>query len=295
MVGGAGFLGSHLVERLLADDHQVDVIDDLSSGSLANLAAARALGGLLKIHTLDALAPELASLVSLRSPDVVFDLALRFDRRMDGPAAARTLQATIAVLEAARATGSTKVIVAIPATALYGPVASKDQPVKEGHEWTAVGVRGVLGRAVVELLGVYRAEHEVEHTAVALGVVYGPRQRAGSGVVAAFHAAAVAGAAPLIHGDGRQARDFIYVDDAVEALSRATTRAGGLVVNVGTGTATSIRDLWVAMAGPESPEPARTPELPGEVGRLALSPTRARIHLAWAPWTDLATGLRSLD
>src|SRR6478735_12300103 len=111
VVGGAGFIGSHLTERLLADGHAVDVVDDLSTGSLANLAVARAMGGDLKIHTLDALAPELGALVSLREPEVVIDLALRFDRRLDGPSAAATLQASIAVLEAARTTGATKVVV----------------------------------------------------------------------------------------------------------------------------------------------------------------------------------------
>jgi UDP-glucose 4-epimerase len=294
VIGGAGFVGSHLVERLLADDHRVDVVDDLSTGSLANLAAARGMGAELSIHTLDALAPELGALVSLREPDAVIDLALRFDRRLDGPSAARTLQASIAVLEAARATGATKVVVAVPATALYGRVAPKDQPVKEGHAWSPVGVRGVLARTVVDLLGVYRTEHEVEHTVLALGTVYGPRQRPGCGVVATFADAAAAGRAPTIDGDGRQTRDFVYVDDAVEALSRAAGRGGGLVVNVGTGTATPIRDLWAMIAGPDGLPPVHAPEPDGEIGRLALSPARARIQLAWAPWTDLATGLAAL-
>ena len=133
VVGGAGFIGSHLTERLLADGHAVDVVDDLSTGSLANLGDARTMGGELKIHTLDALAGEFPSLVALRNPDVLFLLALRFDRRLGAAAAARTMQSVIVALDAARATDSTKVIVAVPAAALYGPVASKDQPVKEGH------------------------------------------------------------------------------------------------------------------------------------------------------------------
>jgi UDP-glucose 4-epimerase len=292
VVGGAGFIGAHLVERLLADSHAVDVVDDLSTGSLANLADARAMGAELKIHTLDALAAEFATLVSLRNPDVLFHLALRFDRRGDAVSAARTLQATVLALEAARGTAATKVVVAVPAAALYGTVPAKDQPVKEGHEWTPVGLRGVLSRAVADLLGVYRNEHEVEHTVLALGNVYGPRQRCGA--VAAFVTAAAAGRPGTIDGDGRQARDFVFIDDTVEALTRALDRAGGLVVNVGTGTATTIRELWSKIAGPDGPDPVHGPAAPGEVGRLVLSPTRARIHLAWAPWTDLDTGLRAL-
>jgi len=283
VVGGAGFIGSHLNERLLAEGHRVDVVDDLSTGSLANLGDARAMGGELKIHTLDALAGEFPSLVALRNPDVLFLLALRFDRRLGAAAAARTMQSVIVALDAARATDSTKVVVAVPAAALYGQVASKDQPVKEGHPWTPIGVRGVVARSVADMLTVYRNEHELEYTLLALGSVYGPRQR--TGVVAAFAGDAV------IDGDGRQAQDFVYVDDAVEALTRSVDRAGGLVVNVGTGTATTIRELWALM---KDGEPMHGPALPGEIGRLALSPTRARIQLAWAPWTDLATGLRSL-
>ena len=111
--------------------------------------------------------------------------------RSTGPRPARTLQSTVVVLDAARRGGSTKVIVTVPGAALYGPVAAKDQPVKEGHEWTPLGLRGVLARAVVDLLGVYRNEHEVEHTTLVLGSVYGPRQR--TGVVAAFAAGGATG------------------------------------------------------------------------------------------------------
>ncbi|HEY0521688.1 MAG TPA: UDP-glucose 4-epimerase, partial [Ilumatobacteraceae bacterium] len=93
---------------------------------------------------------------------------------------------------------------------------------------------------------------------------------------------------------GRQTRDFLYVDDAVDALVRAGGRGGGLVVNIGSGVGTAIRDLWSMMAGPGSPEPVPAPRRRDDVSWFALSPTRARIHLAWAPWTDLPVGLRSL-
>ena len=124
--------------------------------------------------------------------------------------------------------------------------------------------------------------------------VYGPRQRPDGGVVGAFAHALRTDTSPQIHGDGRQTRDFLYVDDAVDALVRAGGRGGGLVVNVGTGVSTSIRDLWAAMAGPGAHVPINSPRRTNDVARFALSPTRARIHLAWAPWTDLSVGLRSL-
>jgi UDP-glucose 4-epimerase len=293
VVGGAGFLGSHLVDRLIAEDHSVDVVDDLSTGSLANLADARAAGGALKIHTLDVLAAEFAALTAMRAPDVIYHLAWMPPGRSDAASAGRAVQSVLAVLEAGRHQGS-KVVIALPAAALYGDVPLRDLPIKEGHAWTPVGLGGIIAKAVVDLLNLYRADHTVEFTALAMSNVYGPRQRPDGGVVGAFAHALRTDTSPQIHGDGRQTRDFLYVDDAVDALVRAGGRGGGLVVNVGTGVSTSIRDLWAAMAGPGAHVPINSPRRTNDVARFALSPTRARIHLAWAPWTDLSVGLRSL-
>lgn len=295
VVGGAGFLGAHLVERLLAEGHAVDVVDDLSTGSLANLADARALGGELKIHTLDATTDEFASVVAMRRPGVVYHLAPLPPGRHDLHTVADAVRSTLMVLEGARHTGLTKVVLAVSAVALYGDVAARELPVKEGHPWSPVGVRGVVARSLCDLAAAYRADHSVEFTVLAMANVYGPRQRVDGGVVATFAAALRDRVSPMLHGDGRQTRDFLFVDDAVDALVRAATRAGGLVVNVGTGTATSIRDLWTLMAGPDGPSAAPSPRRPGDVSRFALSPTRARIHLAWAPWTELPVGLRVLS
>ena len=300
VVGGAGFLGSHLVDRLLAERHTVDVVDDLSTGSLANLADARATGArtgetsLLKIHHLDACAGEFASLISMREPDVVFHLGWLPAGRSDSATLARGVQSTLILLDAARTSGVGKVVTCLPAAALYGDVPVKELPVKEGRPWAPLGPKGVIAQAVVELLRVHRERHGVEFTALATANVYGPRQRPDGGVVAAFAAALASGETPSVNGDGRQTRDFLFVDDAVDALVRAATRGSGLVMNIGTGTHTSIRDLWTSMAGPDAPAP--TPGRPREsedVGRFAVSPTRARIHLSWAPWTSLETGLRT--
>jgi UDP-glucose 4-epimerase len=89
-------------------------------------------------------------------------------------------------------------------------------------------------------------------------------------------------------------RDFVFIDDVVDALVRATQRGGGLVVNIGTGTSTSIRDLWTGLAGPSAPAARHVAERPGELARVTLAPTRARIHLSWAPWTSLDAGLRAV-
>lgn len=295
MVGGAGFVGSHLTERLLAEGHVVDVVDHLGSGSLANLAEARKVAGELKIHTLDAAAAEFDAVVAMRAPEVIYHLGLLPPGQPAEQTAASTLASLMAVLESARRLGEVKVVVGLSAVALYGDVAGKDQPIKEAQGWSPVGVRGVVTRAVAELLTVYRDAHAVEFSALAFANVYGPRQRPDGGVVAAFAHALREGAVPTVHGDGRQTRDFLYIDDAVDALVRAAHRGSGLVINVGTGVGTSVRDLWDRMAGPSGRVPSAGARRGDDVQRFVLSPTRARIQLGWAPWTDLAVGLRDLS
>ena len=263
-------------------------------GSRANLASARSSGGDLKIHTLDAGADEFQGLVAMRNPDVIYHLAVLPPGVPAEQCAGDAMRSTLAVLEAARALGEVKVVMALSAVTLYGDVASKDQPVKESQPWSPVGVHGVVTRTLAELLTVYREEHAVEFTALALTNVYGPRQRPEAGVVAAFDRALREGITPMLHGDGRQTRDFLYIDDAVDALVRAATKGSGLIVNIGSGVATSIRDLWTVMAGPDGRQPAPTPRRQHHISRFAVAPTRARIHLAWAPWTELGIGLRGV-
>jgi UDP-glucose 4-epimerase len=291
VVGGAGFIGSHLVDRLLAGGETVDVVDDLSAGSLGNLADARSAGGTLKIHHLDVGTTEASSLLGMRQPDVVFHLAA-LPRRPAGPMAlGRAFTTTLALLDAVRAHGIQKVVVALPATALYGHPATRDLPLKE-QPLEPRGLRGVIARAMVDLLATHRESDAIEFTVLALATVYGPRQRADGGVVAAMVAAAAAGRPPTITGDGRQTRDLVFVDDAVDALVRAGTRGSGLVVNIGTGEQTSVRELWNLVSGGAGTEPVKAPARPDELPRFALSPVRARIHLGWSPWTSVADGLR---
>lgn len=293
VVGGAGFIGSHLVDRLLAEQHTVDVVDDLSTGSLANLAVARSMGGDLKIHHLDVCADEFASLVAMREPEVIVHLGWLPPGRSRPAVQAQAVHAALNVLDAARASGVGKVVTAVSAAALYGDVPARELPVKEGRVPAPLGTDGVITQAVVELLALHRSQHDVEFTALAMAEVYGARQRADGGLLAGLVAAHRSRQAAMLAGDGRQARDFVFIDDAVDALVRALHRGSGLVVNVGTGTLTTVRDLWSAIAGPDAAA-ASVPAREDEPLRLSVAPTRARIHLAWAPWTDLATGLRAL-
>jgi UDP-glucose 4-epimerase len=288
VTGGAGFIGSHLVDRLLAEGHAVDVLDDLSSGSLANLGPARVeatrTGAELKFHHLDVQAPEVAGLVARRRPDVLFHLVV-------APAVATFVGGTNA-LEAARQSAVSKVVMAFDALELYGDVPTTDLPLKESRPWQPRTPAGVSQRAVADLLAVYRAQHAVEFTGLAITNVYGPRQRPDGGVVATFAHADADRQICTIEGDGRQTRDFLYVDDAVDACVRAATRGTGLIVNVGTGIQTTVREVHRLVTG--GAEAKRAPARPDEVGRFAVSPARARIHLGWAPWTALVDGIAQL-
>ena len=300
VIGGAGFIGSHLVDRLLAEDHTVDVVDNLGVGSLANLASARASGGSLRIHHLDVPSAEAETLLGLRPPDVLYHLALLPRHDGDVTTEGAAFGSALATLESARRHGVPKVVVALPAIAMYGHPTSKGLPVKEGEpsQLEPNGVRGVVARAIVDLLVSYRDLHAIEFSALALATVYGPRQRPSGGVVAALVDAATSGGPPTLHGDGRQTRDFVFIDDVVDALVRAGHRGSGLVINVGTGEQTSIAALWERIAanvdGAEAIEPIRAPARPHAVQRFAVSPVRARIHLGWSPWTSLDEGLARL-
>lgn len=293
VVGGAGFVGSHLVERLLADGVAVDVVDDLSTGSLANLADARSMAGTLKIHHLDAGAPECASLLGMRRPDVVYHLGAVPTGGATAATLSRAFATTMALVDAARQHRIAKLVVAIPASRIYGRPGSKELPVKEGP-LVARGFRGVVARATVDLLETARELDAVEFTALALGTVYGPRQRPDGGVVASLAASLASGTPPEITGDGRQTRDLVYVDDVVDALARAGARGSGLVINVGTGEQTPIRDVWALLAGGSPVEPKLVPAAADELVRFAVSPARARIHLGWSSWTTVTAGLAQL-
>lgn len=292
--GGAGFIGSHVVDRLLAEGHEVDVVDDLSSGALSNLQDARAAAGRFKFQNISVDADEFAPLVAMRKPDVIVNAAAFAPAQNHLSGALASLRTTVAVLEAARVSQVGKVITLIPAALLYGEVAARDLPIKEGHLSDPRTTGEVLARAAAEMHTVYRERHGVEFTVLAMGNVYGPRQRPEDGVVAAFLDAIENNRAPIVHGSGKQTRDFVHIDDATDAVARGLGRAGGLVINVGTGVATTINDLWSTMAGKSSASPHQSAGRPQDLVRLSLSPVRARIQLGWSPFTALDAGLASL-
>jgi UDP-glucose 4-epimerase len=297
ITGGAGFIGSTLVDRLLAEGNTVDVVDNLSTGSLANLAEARTVGaGRFNFHQLDVRAADLVELMARRKPEVVFHLAAQVDVRMS--VADPVLDAEINILgslralEGARAAGARKVVFASSGGTIYGD--ADLLPVKESQPQRPLSPYGVAKKAVGDYLFAYRELHGLEYTALALANVYGPRQdpHGEAGVVAIFAGRLLAGEPCVIFGDGKQTRDFVYVDDAVDAFSRAGDRGSGLVCNIGTGTETSVNELYSAMArnaGVAAP-PVHVPARAGELRRSCLDPSRAAIHLGWKPWTTIDKG-----
>jgi UDP-glucose 4-epimerase len=297
VTGGAGFIGSTLVDRLLAEGHHVDVVDDLSTGSLANLAEARATPGHeLTFHRLDIREPAVIELVAHRRPEVVFHLAAQADVRVsvERPAfdAEVNIIGTLNVLEGARAAGSRKVVFAASGGTLYGE--PQKLPVPESHPQRPLSPYGVAKKAAGDYLAAYRELHGIEFTALALANVYGPRQdpHGEAGVVAIFAGRLLAGEPCTIFGDGNQTRDFVYVDDVVDAFARAANKGSGLLMNIGTGVETSVNELYLTMAtaaGTDAPA-AFAPARPGELARSSLDPSRAGIHLGWKPWTTMEAG-----
>jgi UDP-glucose 4-epimerase len=299
VTGGAGFIGSTLVDRLLAEGHAVEVVDDLSSGRLANLADARAnRDHSFSFHQMDICDPSVADLIERRRPEVVFHLAAQIDVRVsvDDPVRdARTnVLGSLYVLDGARRAGTRKLVFASSGGTIYGEVDPDDLPVTEAHPQRPVSPYGVSKKVVTDYLHVYRELHQLEYTSLALANVYGPRQdpHGEAGVVAIFAGRLLAGEPCRIFGDGEQTRDYVYVDDVADAFVRAADRGSGLVCNIGTGLETSVNELYRAMADNSgvSDKAEYAPARQGELARSALDPSRAGLHLGWSPFTSLEQG-----
>jgi UDP-glucose 4-epimerase len=302
VTGGAGFIGSTLVDRLLAEGHAVDVVDDLSTGKLTNLAEARspAQGADFTFHRLDIRTPEVTELIVRRRPDVVFHLAAQMDVRVSVARpvfdAEVNILGSLHVLEGARQAGARKVVFASSGGTIYGDPDPEELPIRETRPQQPLSPYGVAKKAVGDYLVAYRELHDLEFTALALANVYGPRQdpHGEAGVVAIFGQRLLAGEPCTLYGDGSTTRDYVFVDDVVDAFARSAEAGDGLLLNIGTGIETPLRRLYDAVAhaaGVPDVEPVYAPDRPGELRRSALDPGRAAVHLGWRPWTTLEQGL----
>ena len=303
VTGGAGFIGSTLVDRLLAEGWRVDVVDDLSAGSLGNLASARALPDRrFSFHRLDIVSPAVVDLITHRRPDVIFHLAAQMDVRVS--VARPVFDATVNILgslnvvEGAIAAGVSKVVFAGSGGTLYG--VPDEYPTKESAPQHPESPYGVAKKAVGEYLHYYRQQRGLEYTVLALANVYGPRQdpHGEAGVVAIFSNKLLDRDRPTIFGDGSQTRDFVYVDDVVDAFVRAVDKGGGLTINIGTAVETSVQQLYDVMAKLTGfRETAQyAPSRTGELQRSAIDWSRAELQLGWKPFTSIEEGLaRTLE
>jgi UDP-glucose 4-epimerase len=300
VTGGAGFIGSHLGDRLLAEGKRVVAVDDLSAGRIANLAEARTYGQLFTFHNIDIRLDELRTVFERHRPEVVMHVAAQASVAvsMKDPAldASVNLVGLLNVLEAAAAVGVRKVVFAGSGGTLYGE--PRNLPVKESARRSArpVSPYGISKAVAVDYLDFYRRARGLDYTALALANVYGPRQdpHGEAGVVAIFASRMLTGETPTIFGDGDQTRDYVFVDDVVHAFSLAADRAAGEVLNVGTGLETSVNRIYQLLAAVTGfrQEPLFGPARPGDIGRIALAPDLAEKELGWKPWTVLEDGLR---
>ena len=299
VTGGAGFIGSHLVDALLARGDTVTVVDNLSSGKERNLDAALAAGAVLeRVDIRDAAG--LASAVAAADPEVVFHLAAQVDVRIsiaDPALDARTnIEGTINVLEAVRnAGGRTRVVFSSTGGAIYGE--TDILPTPETVEPLPMAAYGQSKFCAERYLGLYARLYGMSTVALRFGNVYGPRQdpHGEAGVVAIFCGRLRDGGRPKIFGEGTQTRDYIYVADLVAAILRAGEADTGGVMNIGTEEETSVLDIVRRLAelhGPSAPEPEFAPARLGEIERSCLDAGRAREALGWSSQTPIAEGLR---
>jgi UDP-glucose 4-epimerase len=289
VTGGAGFIGSHVVDALLARGDEVDVVDNLGTGSRENLATAA------ELHELDIRDDALERLVGRLRPDVVFHLAAQADvgTSVERPTfdADVNVVGTVRVLEAARAAGA-RVVFTSSGGAIYGEC---ERPATEEDEPEPLSPYAASKLAGEEYLATWNRLHGTAHVTCRLANVYGPRQIPAleGGVVAIFLDRLRDGQETQIFGDGNQTRDFVYVGDVVRALLAAASAPARGVFNVGTGVATTIRELHrlcAETAGVER-EPSFAPERPGDLRDSVIDSSRAARELDWRAGTVLADGL----
>jgi UDP-glucose 4-epimerase len=298
VTGGAGFIGSNLVDGLLARGDQVTVIDDLSTGKRGNLDGAIARGA--RLCVLDVRdGAELAAVVKEEEPAVIFHLAAQIDvrRSLVDPAwdSSINVGGTINVLEAARLHDVARVVNTSTGGAIYGD--AKTIPSDEQTPPLPEAAYGQSKLAAEGYLGLYERLYGLSSVTLRYGNVYGPRQDplGEAGVIAIFCGKLDAGERPTVYGDGLQTRDFAYVGDVVAANLAAVDAPVHGAINIGTGVETSVLELVAVLrelGGGDDFEPEFEPARLGELARSCLDISRARETLGWAPSVAIREGLR---
>jgi len=286
VTGGAGFIGSNVVDALLARGDEAHALDDLSKGARENVSAGA------ELHVADIREPD--AVFDAVRPEVVVHLAAQADVRVsvERPAldAEINVLGTVRILEAARRHGA-KIVFASSGGAAYGEC---DGPATESAPLRPLAPYGTSKLCGEEYLATWNRLYGTTHVALRLGNVYGPRQmpHGEAGVVAIFMGLLRDGGTPTVFGEGLQTRDYVYVGDVVDAMLRALEQDGG-TYNVGTGVETSVVGLYDAIrtASGVDREPAFAPARLGELQRSVLDASLAERELGWRPEHTLAGGL----
>jgi UDP-glucose 4-epimerase len=296
VTGGAGFIGSNLVDALLDAGHDVAILDDLSSGKKANLEGAVARGAVLEVADIrdhDAV----RRLFAQHAPEWVFHLAAQMDVRvsLEDPAfdARTNVEGTVNILEASRLHGVRRLVFASTGGAIYGD--TDVVPTPESVECLPMSAYGQSKFCGERYLGLYQRLYGLSSVALRFGNVYGPRQdpHGEAGVIAIFCGKLRRGDRPNIFGTGEQTRDYIYVGDLVEAIIAAAQSDEQEPINLGTEEETSVLELVRILADVSGVggEPEFAPARLGELDRSCLAVTRAGDALGWRPSTGIAEGL----
>jgi UDP-glucose 4-epimerase len=297
VTGGAGFIGSHLVDALLARGDEVVAVDDLSTGRRENLEAALGAGAVLV--EADVTDREGLGRAFTDPPEAVLHLAAQIDvrRSVSDPAFDLDVNVggTLNLLALSAEAGVGRFVLASTGGAIYGEGAGRDLPLDESAECLPDAPYGQSKHAAEGYVSLYGRLHGLLGTALRLGNVYGPRQdpHGEAGVVAIFCGALDGDGTPRVFGDGRQTRDYVYVGDVVDAFLAAVDSDRTGVYNIGTGVETSVLELGerLARAYGRGFAPEHAPERPGEVQRIALDPSLAARELGWSASIHIDQGL----
>jgi UDP-glucose 4-epimerase len=292
VTGGAGFIGSHVVDLLLAAGHKVDVIDDLSSGSEKNLDPKA------KLHKLDIRSDEARKLLSDLSPEIVIHTAAQMSVRnsMEDPAfdTSVNVYGIINLLQAFLGKKTPYFVFFSTGGAIYGE--QNTFPATEDHKKEPNSVYGMSKYASELYLDLWRREFGLKYAALRLGNVYGPRQNphGEAGVVAIFYKKLYKGETPLINGSGKQTRDFVYVGDVAGAVMAALNKKVEGVFNIGTGKETSVNDLYKVIIDTAGVNKNATygPAKAGEQMRSCIAIDKALKSFGWKPEFDLEKGMK---
>ncbi|WP_322798543.1 NAD-dependent epimerase/dehydratase family protein [Thermoflexus sp.] len=293
ITGGAGFIGSHIVEAYLQQGHEVLVVDNLSRGRRENLPPG------VPLIVMDVRDPALRSVAADFRPEVLNHQAAQVDvaAATADPIedASVNLLGTLNVLQAVARAGVRRVIVASSA-AVYGE--PERLPVEEDHPLRPISPYGLSKMAMEAYVRWLGERHEIEWVILRYGNVYGPRQTivGEAGVVARFLRAMRDGSRPVIFGDGEQTRDFVHVADVARANLLALRRGAGGVYNIGTGREVSIRELYERLGRllGDRGEAEYRPPRPGDIRRMVLKVERAARELGWEPRIFIEEGLADL-